>query len=105
MRKTKTIGGNRGFVPYRPGNYRPFVPNSGPAVAVEGEEEGVRECVCVCVCMYVCTYVCMYMRVFTYVYVCVRTCVCGVCMRVYVCLSACMCVLRCTELEIPCPLF
>ena len=41
MRKTKTIGGNRGFVPYRPGSYRPFVPNSGPTPALEGEEEGV----------------------------------------------------------------
>jgi hypothetical protein len=54
MRKTKTIGGNRGFVPYRPGSYRPFVPNSGPAPAPEGEEEGGELCVCVCVYVHVC---------------------------------------------------
>jgi hypothetical protein len=59
MRKTKTIGGNRGFVPYRPGSYRPFVPNSGPAPALEGEEEGGELCVCVCVCMCVCVCVCV----------------------------------------------
>ena len=75
MRKTKTIGGNRGFVPYRPGNYRPFVPNSGPAVAVEGEEEGVR--VCLCVYIYMCVFVC----------VCVYVCMCvGVCVCMYVCM-------------------
>ena len=51
MRKTKTIGGNRGFVPYRPGSYRPFVPNSGPAPALEGEEEGGELCVCLYVCV------------------------------------------------------
>ena len=39
MRKTKTIGGNRGFVPYRPGCYTPFVPNSGLTPPLEGEED------------------------------------------------------------------
>ena len=39
MRKTKTIGGNRGFVPYRPGCYTPFVPNSGLTPPLDGEED------------------------------------------------------------------
>lgn len=77
MRKTKTIGGNRGFVPYRPGSYRPFVPNSGPAPALEGEEEGGELCACLraCLCASVCVCVCM----------CMSECVC-------VCVSVCLCV-------------
>ena len=63
MRKTKTIGGNRGFVPYRPGSYRPFVPNSGPTPALEGEEEGAELFVCVhatiCICLHVSAVVCV----------------------------------------------
>ena len=98
MRKTKTIGGNRGFVPYRPGSYRPFVPNSGPAPALEGEEEGKELCACACACACVCVCVGMYVRLClcVYVYVYVHVCECKLeCNSTYV-LCACNAMLYCS---------